>query len=373
MHTLVLMSGGFHPFHPGHFALYNAAKNAFPGADVVVGATNVTKDRPFDFKDKATLAQIAGVEPGHFVEVKRQFAVAGEPNIENRIQNPQDTILILVRSEKDAQDPKLQPWRLNPDGSVPMTKGTKNHPPKPTSNYLLPYVGNQKKLKPMTEHAYIAFLPVHEFGANDMTSATEIRNEWPTLDEKGKMNRAISLYPATQKNPKLLKTVVNILNKNLSGELPTVTPNIKPTVQPNTNAVKKLKANPLKENLLKVIQTARPMLKEASVEQKLKLMKLLKESLSTMAYSDLHPADELAHRLKKLSSQQLDYDNIDKMMKEISHKYGLDPTGKKLHVMFATKYGHNPDYWIKKIKNPVTEMGTEQVNKDIPEDYLPEK
>jgi len=263
MHILVLMSGGFHPFHPGHLALYNSAKQSFPGADVVVGATNDTDKRPFNFKDKATLATIAGVDNGHFVEVNRQFTVKGEPNIENRIQNPDDTVLILVRSLKDSKDPALQPWKPNPDGSAPMTKGSKNHPPRPTSNYLLSYKGNEKQLQPMTKHAYIAFLPVQEFGG-DMTSASEIRNEWPTLDEQGKINRVISLYPATKQNGKLLKTVMNILNRNIGG-----------LVMQNTSAIKQLKTNKLKEQ----IQRMRPLIKEASIEQKYKMLKLIKEAV----------------------------------------------------------------------------------------------
>ena len=52
MKQLVLISGGFHPFHPGHLSLYQAAKETFPSADVVVAATNDTSSRPFDFKIK---------------------------------------------------------------------------------------------------------------------------------------------------------------------------------------------------------------------------------------------------------------------------------------------------------------------------------
>jgi LysM repeat protein len=265
------MSGGFHPFHPGHLALYNSAKQSFSGADVVVGATNVQKERPFNFKDKATLATIAGVDKGHFVEVNRQFSVKGEPNIENRIQNPDDTILIFVRSVKDANDPVLQPWKLNPDGSVPMTKGSKNHPPRPTSNYLLSYKGNEKQLQPMTKHAYIAFLPVQEFGPTDMTSATQIRNAWPTLNDKRKQTFAMSLYPATQQNSKLLSTVVSILNRNIGV---VSEPASNPLETPAKGAINKLKANKLKEQ----IQRMRPLIKEASIEQKYKMLKLIKEA-----------------------------------------------------------------------------------------------
>ena len=57
MKQLVIMPGGFHPFHAGHLALYQSALEAFPGADVKVAATNDTSNRPFPFKLKEKLAQ----------------------------------------------------------------------------------------------------------------------------------------------------------------------------------------------------------------------------------------------------------------------------------------------------------------------------
>jgi hypothetical protein len=45
-----------------------------------------------------------------------------------------------------------------------------------------------------------------------MTSATEIRTAWPTLNEKRKTALVMSLYPRTQSNPKLANTVVKLLD-----------------------------------------------------------------------------------------------------------------------------------------------------------------
>jgi hypothetical protein len=45
-----------------------------------------------------------------------------------------------------------------------------------------------------------------------MTSATEIRSAWPTLNQKRKTALVMSLYPATQSNPKLAATVVKMLD-----------------------------------------------------------------------------------------------------------------------------------------------------------------
>ena len=60
MKKLVIMPGGFHPFHAGHMALYNSAVKAFPDADVYVAATNDTSNRPFPFsiKEKFELYKI---------------------------------------------------------------------------------------------------------------------------------------------------------------------------------------------------------------------------------------------------------------------------------------------------------------------------
>ena len=56
MKQVVIMPGGFHPFHAGHYALYQQAQKAFPGADVYVAATNDTSTRPFPFAIKEKLA-----------------------------------------------------------------------------------------------------------------------------------------------------------------------------------------------------------------------------------------------------------------------------------------------------------------------------
>lgn len=73
MKQVVIMPGGFHPFHAGHAALYQSAKAKFPGADVYVAATNDTSERPFPFAVKEKLAQLAGVPKGRFMQVKSPF------------------------------------------------------------------------------------------------------------------------------------------------------------------------------------------------------------------------------------------------------------------------------------------------------------
>ena len=197
MATVVIMPGGFHPFHAGHLALYNSARRTFPDAEVFVAATNDTSARPFPFAVKEKLAKLAGVEPGHFVQVKSPFRAE---EITSQFNPEQDT-LIFVRSEKDATKPP-QAGGVKKDGSPA---------------YLQPLLG-AKKLEPFARHAYMAYLPTVEFGPG-MTSATEIRAAWPGLDDRRKTALVMSLYPRTQGNARLAATVVKMLDTAIGSEL----------------------------------------------------------------------------------------------------------------------------------------------------------
>ena len=150
MTTIVIMPGGFHPFHAGHMALYNSARRAFPDAEVFVAATDDRSQRPFPFAVKEKLAKLAGVEPGHFVQVKSPFRAE---EITSKF-NPEQDQLIFVRSTKDAKQP-------------PHAGGVKKDG-KPA--YLQPLLG-AKRLEPFAKHAYMAYLPTVEFGPG-ITSAS---------------------------------------------------------------------------------------------------------------------------------------------------------------------------------------------------------
>jgi|694.fasta_scaffold18618_10 hypothetical protein len=195
MKQIVIMPGGFHPFHAGHAALYQSAIKAFPNAEVYVAATNDTKTRPFPFAIKEKLAKLAGVAQGHFIQVKSPFK---SEEITSHY-NPNEDVLIFVRSEKDkTEQPK--PGGTKKDGNPA---------------YFQPWTG--KNLQPFSKHAYIAYLPTVEFGPG-IKSATEIRNAWPNLDDRRKTAMVMSLYPVTQKNPKLAANVVKMLDMGMGGQ-----------------------------------------------------------------------------------------------------------------------------------------------------------
>lgn len=183
MNKVVIIPGGFHPFHAGHMALYNSAKKAFPGAQVFIAATADTSSRPFPFELKRKLAQLAGVPASRFVQVKSPF-VAREIT---QGFDPDRTQLIFVRSEKDRNEPPI----------AGTTK--KNGDP----SYLQP-AGND--MKPMSTHGYMAYLPTVDFGG--MTSATQIRNAWPGMKEQQKYALVKMLYPKTENNDSLAQVAV---------------------------------------------------------------------------------------------------------------------------------------------------------------------
>ena len=196
MTTVVIMPGGFHPFHPGHLALYQSAQRTFPDAEVYVAATNDKSDRPFDISDKQKIAYAAGVEPGHFVQVKSPFQAM---EITSQYNPDRDTV-IFVRSEKDANSPP-KPGGVKKDGSP---------------SYLQPLLG-ARRLEPFSKHAYMAYLPTVEFGPTDMTSATQIRAVWPTLTPKRKLALVMSLYPMTQQDVAGAKDIVRIFDQTIGG------------------------------------------------------------------------------------------------------------------------------------------------------------
>ncbi len=184
------MPGGFHPFHAGHYALYQSILQAFPNADVYVAATNDTSERPFPFKLKEKLAKLAGVNPGNFVQVKSPF----RPIEITSKYNPEEDVLIFVRSEKDkSEEPK--PGGIKKDGSPA---------------YFQAWTG--KNVQPFSKHAYLAYLPTVTFGPG-IKSASEIRGLWPKLNDKRKLAMVYSLYPDTQKQPELAQSVVKIFDK----------------------------------------------------------------------------------------------------------------------------------------------------------------
>jgi len=192
---LVIIPGGFHPFHAGHKALYDAAVAQFPKADVFIAATDDKSSRPFPFKLKKTLAGIAGIPAHRFVQVKSPF----QPREITDLYDPETTQLIFVRSDKDSGVSPL-PGGFKKDGSA---------------SYLQPLKRN--KPENMKQHGFMTYLPTVQFGPG-MTSATEIRGKWPTMSDDEKEDLIVNLYPMNSKP--MINKAIEIFNTVLGNKQP---------------------------------------------------------------------------------------------------------------------------------------------------------
>jgi len=195
MANIVIMPGGFHPFHAGHAALYNSIKEKYgKGSDIYVAASNNQKERPFPFEIKEKLAQLSGVQPGEFVQVKSPFVPT---EITNKYDPDKDTI-VFVRSEKDKNEyPK--PGAVKKDGSP---------------GYFQHIDTAKRGAQPFSKVGYMDYLPVKEFAG--ITSATQIRDTWPSLNDDQREEFVTHIYPNIKGNDKLIKNVVKLLSKGMS-------------------------------------------------------------------------------------------------------------------------------------------------------------
>lgn len=202
MKKIVVLPGGYHPYHAGHYSLYKAAMEKFPDAHIYLAATNDTKTRPFPFEVKRKLAKLAGVDETKFVQVKSPFKAE---EITQKY-DPERDVLIFIRSEKDRNE-QPKPGGTKKDGSP---------------SYFQPY---GKSLKPFSQHAYMDYLPTIEFGPG-IKSATEIRNSWPNLTDRQKLAMVMSLYPITKNNEKLANVAVKMLDHGIIGDSKEITESV---------------------------------------------------------------------------------------------------------------------------------------------------
>ena len=249
--VVVIYGGGFQPFHTGHLSSYLQAKKAFPNADFYVVASADTKLRPIPFKEKRFLATQAGVAPDDFKDV----AVKSPLNPQEILShyNPEQDIFILVRSERD-----------------PVSYTKKDGSP----GYYQPYVKGAK-LAPFGQHGYVFVTDKQEFTllGQKVYSGTQVRNLYAQSNDQQRQVMVKEMYP----NSKQQGTIKRVLDKYLS-ESPV-----------------------MNENITRLIKQAKPLLKEASIEQKVRLLKLMKEALRQNAESE-QELDEIS--FFKLGSQK---------------------------------------------------------------------
>ena len=194
---IVVYGGGFQPFHEGHASSYREAKAAFPGAYFFIAASNVTTERPFEFKEKQFLAQQAGVvDP--FIQVgtmsyvndngRKVTSTPLNPLEVLKQFNPEKDVLVIIRSERD--------------------------PMKTTDvSYYQPWQGIQGA-EPFSKHAYVFVTKKHDFtiAGNPVYSGSQVRELYSGADDQQKTEILHDLYPQSRQ----LDKIKQIFDKRLA-------------------------------------------------------------------------------------------------------------------------------------------------------------
>jgi hypothetical protein len=180
MRTVVIYPGRFHPFHRGHKASYDYLVKRY-GADNVFVVSSDKQDpetSPFSFADKMDMMTKLGIPPGRIAQVKNPYQAQ---EIKSEIDDPENTVLIFAVSEKD----------MTGDGARFSFGAKKDGSP----SYMQPITADGK-LKPMTQHAYVAVTPTVNFrvqGAN-ANSASEIRKKYAAGNDADRDQIIADLY-----------------------------------------------------------------------------------------------------------------------------------------------------------------------------------
>jgi hypothetical protein len=185
MKYLVIYGGRFHPFHLGHAASYNWLTKKY-GQDSVYISTSDIQDpltSPFGYADKVKMMTRLGVPASHVLQINNPYK-ATEYLKRVDTQEQADTVLIFAVSEKDMLSGSAR-FRFDPK---------KNGDP----SYLQPMPKSEKKLKPMTQHAYVAVTPTVNFKVKgvDADSASVVRKLYRDGNDADREQIITDLYGA---------------------------------------------------------------------------------------------------------------------------------------------------------------------------------
>lgn len=183
MNILVIYPGRFHPFHRGHLASYEYLTRKYGENAVYIATSDVTAPMtsPFSFEDKVKMITKLGIPGSHVVRVKNPYQ-AREITDSLSPEEKATTALVFAVSEKDMQQ-----------GSARFKFGVKKNG---EPSYLQPMPEDIKKMKPMSEHAYVDVTPTVNFRVQgaDANSASQIRKLYIETNPQGRENIIADLY-----------------------------------------------------------------------------------------------------------------------------------------------------------------------------------
>lgn len=342
MKMIAIYPGRFHPFHKGHASSFKqlAEKFGLDNTFLAISAKQEQPKSPFSAQDRAKMAMSLGIPSKNIIGVRNPYAA--QEYIDQLNLDPEKTALIFGVSKKDMEgEPALG---IPPDprfGFKPKKDGS--------PSYLQPF--NKSKIEPMSQHGYVMSTDVAEFpiAGKSMRDASAIRNAYAGADEKTKMRILTDLYGDAAEKMK------QVFDNNLQ----------------------------ITESIRRLIATIKPMLSEATIEQKAKFVKLLSEAKQKLAgtvllenTNKLYSArqagdiiDDLGNGYVLVDDSYDDSEGFSKAGYSVYHQEGPDQYRLVGHVQMSP-YSNPPGHVENEIKKLVA---SDRTNVSESTDYLEEK
>ena len=237
MQVIGIYPGRFHPFHKGHASSFKqlAQKFGLDNTYLAISAKQEQPKSPFSAQDRASMAKSLGIPDKNIIAVRNPYGA--QEYIDQLNLDPEQTAIVFGVSKKDMEgDPQLG---IAPDPRFSFSAKKDGSP-----SYLQPF--NPKKIDPMSQHGYVMSTDVAEFpiAGKSMRDASAIRKAYAGADNKTKMRILKDLYGDAAEKMK------PIFDNNLQ----------------------------VTENIIRLISAIKPLLAEATLEQKAKFVQLLSEA-----------------------------------------------------------------------------------------------
>ena len=341
MKVVAVYPGRFHPFHKGHASSFNqlAQKFGLDNTYLAISAKQEQPKSPFSSQDRAKMAMSLGIPSKNIIAVRNPYAA--QEYIDQLNLDPEQTALIFGVSKKDMEgDPAMG---IPPDPRFGFKPKKDGNP-----SYLQPF--NNNKIDPMSQHGYIMSTDVAEFpiAGKSMRDASAIRNAYAGADNKTKMRILKDLYGDAADKMK------QVFDNNLQ----------------------------VTESIRRLIAAIKPMLSEASFEQKAKFVKLLSEAKERLAgtvllenanrlYSERQAeiVDDLGNGYFLGDDSYDDDDGFSKAGYSVYHQEGPDQY-RLLGSVDMSPYSNPPGHIENEIKKLIA---SDRTNVSESTDYLEEK
>jgi cytidyltransferase-like protein len=340
MQVVAIYPGRFHPFHKGHAASFKqlAEKFGLDNTFLAISAKQEQPKSPFSAQDRAKMAMSLGIPSKNIIAVRNPYAA--QEYIDQLNLDPEKTALIFGVSKKDMEgEPALG---IPPDprfGFKPKKDGS--------PSYLQPF--DKNKVDPMSQYGYIMSTDVAEFpiAGKSMRDASAIRSAYAGADEKTKMKILTDLYGDAAEKMK------QVFDNNLQ----------------------------ITESIRRLIATIKPMLSEATFEQKAKFVKLLSEAKKKLTENVLleRAGDVYSNRqadiIKDLGNGYFlgddSYDDDDGFTKAgySVYKQVSDDSFRMVDSVSMSPYSNPPGH----IENEIKKIIASDQNVSESTDYLEEK